>query len=123
MSDEQPILIVEDDEDIRESLVDAFQDQGYAVVSAVDGLDALDQLRNVRPRLILLDLMMPRMNGMQFCEEKQKVDEWAAIPVVVLSADARAKERAAACGAATYLMKPVKLGSLFATVARVLGSG
>lgn len=118
------ILVVEDDRDIRETLADALEGEGYGVVSAVDGLDALERLRATPlPELILLDLMMPRMNGMQFCDEKRKVSEWSGIPVVVLSADSQAKERAEACGAVSCLQKPVKLARLLETVANVLRAG
>lgn len=121
MDENQLILLVEDDRDIREIIAEALEEAGYRVQGAVDGVDALERLRSgTRPGLILLDLMMPRMNGVQFCEEARKVPEWSGIPVVVLSADAQAKHKAEACHAASYLKKPVKLDVLYQTVARVL---
>lgn len=116
------ILVVEDDLDIRESLRDALADEGYSVASAVDGVDALDQLvkDEILPKLILLDLMMPRMNGVQFHGEISKVEAWTKIPVVIISADAHARARADAIGAAAYLKKPVRLDDLFRTVAQLV---
>jgi two-component system, chemotaxis family, chemotaxis protein CheY len=116
----QLILVVEDDRDIRETLTEALEQAGYAVLEAEDGLDAIERLRGATrlPGLILLDLMMPRMNGAEFCEEKRKVAQWAAIPTVVLSADAQIKQKAEACHATSYLKKPVKLEVLYEAVAR-----
>lgn len=62
------------------------------------------------------------MNGPQFCEEARKVPAWACIPIVLLSADSQVKEKAAACNAASYLAKPLKLDTLYATVARILAA-
>ena len=114
------ILLVEDDRDIRESLVDALSDEGHEVSAAIDGIDALAQLRNghAAPDLILLDLMMPRMSGEQFCEELKQVPAWSAIPVVVITAQANARARVAALGAAGFLQKPVKLGDLIELAGR-----
>lgn len=122
MNENELILLVEDDRDIREIIAEALEEGGYRVLGAADGLDAIEQLRGGTrlPRLILLDLMMPRMNGVQFCEEARKVPEWAGIPIVVLSADAHAKQKAEALHAASFLRKPVKLAALYETVARVL---
>ena len=114
------VLVVEDDIDIRETVIDALLDEGYTAVGAVDGVAALQQLRRMEspPGLILLDLMMPRMNGMEFCAEKNADPRWSAVPVVILSADAQAVQRAKLCGAADCLRKPVKLDMLYATVSR-----
>lgn len=120
MSAARVVLVVEDDLDIRETVIDALLDEGYTAIGAVDGVDALQQLRAMQdlPELILLDLMMPRMNGMEFCAEKNADPRWSAIPIVILSADAQAAQRAQACGAADCLRKPVKLDMLYATVSR-----
>jgi CheY-like chemotaxis protein len=116
------ILVVDDDRDIRETLVEALEGEGYAVISAVDGVDALDQLRSEprAPSVILLDLMMPRMNGLQLWEELARVDSWAHIPIVVVSADAHGRAHAAAMGAAACLAKPMRLRELFTTVAQAI---
>ncbi len=117
-----PVLLIEDDRDIRDSVVEALEDEGYAITCAIDGLDALAKLRTgaALPRLILLDLMMPRMDGLQFRQEMLKEPRWAAIPVVVITADAQAREKARSLAAAGVLQKPVKLHDLCAIVRRTL---
>lgn len=116
------ILLVEDDRDIRESLVDALTDAGYEVHGAFDGLDALEKLRGTEtpPQLILLDLMMPRMNGAEFREAVLKEERWKDIPVLLLTADAQARTKAQQLAVSGYLRKPVKLTDLFQAVASAL---
>jgi CheY-like chemotaxis protein len=113
---------VDDDRDIRESLLDALEGEGYSVITAMDGLDALEWLRSAErlPGLILLDLMMPRMNGPQFRDELAKNSAWSTIPVVVLTADVRARTKAEALRVAAVLTKPIKLDRLLETLDRVL---
>lgn len=114
------ILVVEDDADIRDSLVEALQSEGYEASGTEDGDAALRLLRSgaKRPALILLDIMMPRMDGVAFCEALRADTAFASIPVVVISADAHLANRATQMRAAGFLRKPVRLADLFATVAR-----
>ncbi len=119
MAEQSTILVVEDDFDVRESLKDTLEDEGYRVVSKADGLEALEYLgTHPAPSLILLDWMMPRCNGAQFLERKQADPLIAHIPVVLLTADIRrgGKDRALQGGA--FLTKPVMLPDLLATVER-----
>lgn len=122
MTGRGPILVVEDDADIREIVEEALADEGYEVMGAADGLDALERLRaaTVLPRLILLDLMMPRMNGLELREALLKIEAWSSIPVVIVSADANAQEKSEAMRVAGLLQKPVKLRDLVAMVERTL---
>lgn len=81
------ILIVDDDADIRESLADVLELEGFSVVCAANGREALDYLaRSEPPCMILLDLMMPIMDGWQFLVEQRRDPSIARIPVVVISA-------------------------------------
>ena len=81
------VLIVEDDEDFRKTIGHALEEEGCSVRSAGNGADALCLLERVeKPCLILLDLMMPVMNGWQFLEKKKAENRLAGIPVVVMSA-------------------------------------
>jgi CheY-like chemotaxis protein len=115
------VLVVEDDDDIRESIVDVLEAEGYAVEHAAHGADALELLRRhgaQLPCVILLDLMMPVMNGWEFRALQREDDRLASIPVVVLSGDARAADDAANLGCAAALSKPVSLDDLLALVAR-----
>lgn len=121
MADPRTILVVEDDRDIRDSLVEALESVGYSANSAFDGLDALEKLQQgPPPDVILLDLMMPRMNGMEFHAELMRVADWSTIPVIVLSADAQGRSKARALGATGFLMKPVKLKVLLELIGSVL---
>jgi CheY-like chemotaxis protein len=113
------ILIVDDDVDVREMLSQFFSIEGYAVATARNGQDALEQLRKGQQAdLILLDLMMPVMDGWQFRVEQQRDPTIAAIPVVVLSAVYNARERAALLGAVDYMQKPVEFDKLIETAER-----
>ena len=81
-----PVLVVEDDADTREMLRRMLERDGFAVVEAADGRAGLDRLAEHRPSLILLDLLMPQMNGFEFLAELQTRPEWRSIPVVVVTA-------------------------------------
>lgn len=116
-----PILIVDDDVDMRDALSMVLEDEGYEVVLAEDGRDALDKLEaGLEPRLILLDLMMPRMDGTAFCAERRGDPRLAALPVVLLTADRSAGARASALGVDRVLFKPVDLTDLIDLVASYL---
>jgi CheY-like chemotaxis protein len=117
------ILLVEDDHDVREALGETLSDRGYDVQTATDGQDALRVLRGgLRPRLILLDLMMPRMSGAEFRVVQQADPELASLPVVLLSADGRMEEKAQALGVNGAIRKPIDLDELFATIDRICGA-
>jgi CheY-like chemotaxis protein len=112
------ILIVDDDADIREALLDVLSDHGYAVSAVSNGREALDYLQTgERPCLILLDLMMPVMNGSQFRTAQLSDPQLRDLPVLVISAgndvDARSKALAAEC-----MRKPLDLTRLLAVIAR-----
>lgn len=110
------VLIVEDDEGIRETLRLALELEGYSVFSAANGQEGLDILPKIeRPCLILLDLMMPVMDGWRFVEILDEDTILAAIPVVVVTAFA---ERAKSIHARGILKKPIDLDVLLATVKR-----
>lgn len=81
-----PILVVEDDEATREGLERILESQDFDVHSAINGKEALAAIRHTLPRLVLLDLMMPEMDGFQLMEAFQSREEWRAIPVIVLTA-------------------------------------
>jgi len=111
------ILVIEDDNSIRELLVELLQSEGYEVASAVNGLEGLKYLQTQpKPELILIDLMMPVMNGYSFRTEQLKNPLWAAIPVVVMSAEANAKEKMKDYGITAFLSKPVELDTILKTV-------
>jgi CheY-like chemotaxis protein len=113
------IFVIEDEESIREAVVDFLHDNGYQAVGAGDGRAALERLTGgsePRPSLILLDLGMPVMDGRSFRERQLQIPTLAAIPVVVFSAHRDVAQTAAEMHAAAHLMKPVKLTELLRTV-------
>jgi len=112
------IFIVEDEEMIRESIIEFLDEQGYDAVGAVDGQDALDKLDRSEPRpcLILLDLMMPVMDGRSFREHQLQIPALAQIPVVVFSAYQDVAQRASDMNVAGHLVKPLKLPDLLRTI-------
>src|SRR5581483_1691658 len=109
------LLVVEDDADIREALDGLLSMEGFRVKGCSNGREALDWLHvGAKPDLILLDLMMPVMDGWQFRVAQKDDPELASIPVLALSADATAK--AAAIDADAYLKKPVDYETLIDTI-------
>ena len=113
----QNILVVEDDADIRDVFVQVLELEGYEIAAAGNGREALEHLRRSKqPDLILLDIMMPVMDGWQFRAEQQQNPEWASIPVVILSAHGFSHHKATSIGVADFLKKPVELETLLNTV-------
>lgn len=94
----------------------------YRVVTAVDGQAGVDTARDVTPNLIILDVMMPRLNGYQACRALKEDPVTAAIPILILTTkDEPADEFwAAQVGANAFLPKPVDITALLATVKRLL---
>jgi two-component system, chemotaxis family, chemotaxis protein CheY len=105
---------------VREALVEALSDRGYTVDTAGDGLVALQVLRGgKRPRVILLDLMMPRMDGVEFRIAQRADPKLADLPVIILSADARMDEKARAMKVQDAIRKPIDLEQLYRVIERV----
>ncbi len=116
------ILVVDDDAGLRQTIASILEDDGYSVLLAADGLSALEVLQNVRPSAILLDINMPQMDGYQFADELQRRGLRPGIPVMVLTADGRAPERATRIGAEAHLPKPFSLVALLDGVDRLVQS-
>jgi CheY-like chemotaxis protein len=114
------VMIVEDDRDVRETLAEILADHSYDTLLASNGQEALSRLRTAteKPSVILLDIMMPVMNGWEFRALQKTDSTLSGIPVVVITAHADASRAAAEMEAAGFLRKPVKLESLIASVAR-----
>jgi len=114
-----PVLVVDDNTEVRQALVALLEAEGYHVAEAVDGVSALRLLRTgaVRPCLIVLDLMMPRMIGWDFRTEQSSDRSLADIPVVVVSADPLASQ-AERMGAAAVLSKPADPERFIALIGR-----
>jgi DNA-binding response OmpR family regulator len=112
------ILVIDDEDTIRDALVEIFGAHGYAAVGATDGRDGLRKLRAADGAfdLILLDLTMPLLDGRGFREEQRRDPALAAIPVIVLSAFHDVAVVAADLQAAAYLAKPLNLPVLLGIV-------
>jgi CheY-like chemotaxis protein len=114
------ILVVEDDPELLSGLANLLASEGYRVRGARHGLEALGFLRGgFLPRLILLDLMMPIMNGWQFRHEQRMDSELAKIPVIVISARTDVPAHAEWLEADGYVQKPIQPETLLATVQRL----
>jgi CheY-like chemotaxis protein len=120
MNNQHKILVIEDDEDIRESLKELLEDSGYEVVCMSNGQHGLDHLRSgqVPPKLILLDLMMPVMDGHTFRVEQKNDPKLASIPVVIMTADGQVAAKKASADAQAFLRKPVNIDTVLEVVSR-----
>jgi CheY-like chemotaxis protein len=112
------VLVVDDDPDILDAICDILDAEGYRVSRARHGQEALDQVESERPDIILLDLMMPVMDGVAFSHALRLRPKVSTVPIVVISADGN-PQRAAAVGAAGYLAKPFDIDALLAQVAGI----
>jgi CheY-like chemotaxis protein len=117
------ILVVDDDADLREALVDILSDQGFEVVSAEHGAAALQivQQRDLRPDVILLDIMMPVMDGPTFAAERKNEPRLATVPVIALTAHRDCAWAARQVAAVVCLSKPLKLEKLVAAIESAAG--
>lgn len=112
------VMVVDDDSDIRDAIREVLQDGNYHPVLAADGASALDELRAAEPKpcVILLDVMMPVLDGKAFRSQQRDDPQLSSIPIVVLSAHADAVAAAAEMKAEGFLRKPVDLNDLLHTV-------
>ena len=115
---ERRLLVVDDDVSIRGFLAEALADEGYEVRTASDGHEALAVLKEWRPDLILLDLMMPRMDGWVFRAEQRNMPGVSDVPVIILSATRDLATKAQELEPAYLFSKPFDLDDLLATIDR-----
>jgi DNA-binding response OmpR family regulator len=117
------ILVVEDDPDLVELLSFNLRGCGFTVSTASDGLDALNKARTILPDLILLDLMLPELDGFGVCEILRREPETARIPIIMVTAMSSQFARLAGleAGANDYITKPFSPKQLIARVQALLG--
>ena len=115
------ILVVDDDPEIRDVVRWLLEDEGWRVETASDGRHALEQVARVHPALIVLDMGLPILNGEEVAQRLHQVYDDPP-PIIVVSADGRAGEKAGRIAAAAYLHKPFDVDALARLVRRTLGS-
>jgi CheY-like chemotaxis protein len=119
-----PVLVVEDDPDVRQAMADLLEDEGYDCIVAQHGLDALETLGSWTPSLLLVDLLMPVMNGVELIARVRRDARWSNLPIVVMTA---AGERLIGVDLESLnvpvLRKPVDIASLGRLLARHSGVG
>ena len=118
------ILSVEDDVDLQQVIAYVLKKKGWDVAYAYDGKDGLEKATSLKPDLILLDMMLPGLNGLEVIEQLKKNPETRTIPVIVMTAypsDAQFLESSVkSLGAVEYLAKPVHIDTLVETIERCL---
>ena len=115
------VLVVDDDPEIRDVVRWLLEDEGWTVETASDGRDALERATRERPSLIVLDMGLPILSGEEVAMRLQHVYANPP-PIIVVSADGRAGEKAARIGATSYLHKPFDVDALARLVRQALGS-
>ena len=117
MEPSRRVLVVDDDDDIRKLVCLILASEGYEAIPASDGIEALRLVHERgRPSLILLDIMMPRMDGEAFVAALNLSPDLRTIPVVVMSGHNDAREKSRTCSARRCLVKPVDVDDLLSTV-------
>lgn len=116
------ILLVDDDPNLREMLRQMLELGGFNVVEAEDGLDALDKLEEIMPDILVLDVMMPNLDGVSLCKQLRNDAEFVTLPIIMLSGKTQqwAVEEGLAAGANRYLRKPITVEELIQSVRELL---
>ena len=117
------ILIVDDEPNLLEIVQISLEMEGYECIVAYDGFRALDRARKEKPDLIILDVMLPGLNGYKVCRLLKFDEQYKHIPIIMLTAEAQEKDRLTGekTGADYYMTKPFEADKLLAKVAELLG--
>ncbi|MFH1198889.1 MAG: response regulator [Candidatus Omnitrophota bacterium] len=108
MPDKKCILVIDDEKDLVETVSFRLQAAGYEVVPAYDGQDGLEKARSLKPNLIILDLMLPKMDGYKVCRLLKFDEKYKSIPIIMFTARAQDSDREMGLevGADAYITKP-----------------
>jgi two-component system KDP operon response regulator KdpE len=122
MTSQAKILVIEDEEDLTHLLTFRFQQEGYEVLSAANGVEGLRILQQEHPHLVVLDVMMPRMNGWETCK---RIREYSDVPIIMLTALGQEtdKVRGLELGADDFVTKPFSMAEFVARVRAALRRG
>ncbi len=125
LMDKPKILVVEDEQDLIDLISYNLRSEGYEVFSCRDGGSVLEQVRKVKPDLILLDIMLPKIDGVEVCRQLRKITETRTTPIVFLTARSEEYSEIAAfdAGADDYITKPVKPRVLVSRIKAILRRG
>lgn len=115
------VLVVDDSETVRQQLASALETAGFAVVAAIDGVDGLECVAQHDLCMVILDVNMPRINGLEMLEQLKRDPKNAALPVLMLTTEVQQSmiERAKKAGARGWMVKPVKMDQLVNTVTKL----
>jgi DNA-binding response OmpR family regulator len=119
----KPILLVDNNPDTLKILTVILQGEGYAIDTAVDGEAALTRISEAPPQMILLDIMLPKLNGIDVCRKLKKDTATRHIPVIIMTAKSNdeAKKGVVSAGADSYLLKPFDPVDLVKQVKKFFG--
>lgn len=118
----QRILVVDDDADLLEVLSLGLESAGFSVASATNGIEAVRQAKSLNPHLIVLDLVLPEMDGFAVCEALRKERALASVPILMLTGLTSPQNRSTGlkCGADDYVQKPITVSELLAKIKPLL---
>jgi two-component system alkaline phosphatase synthesis response regulator PhoP len=122
MTQQKKILIADDNENIREALTYLLEDEGYKLWLAKDGAEALKQVREVRPDVLLLDIMMPEINGYDVCRTIKNDPDLKKTYIIMLTAKGQVteQERGKEVGADEYVVKPFSPMEILTKIKKIL---
>lgn len=125
MADKKRLLLVEDEEALVELMKVRLEANGYEIMVAVDGQQGLELARQFRPDLMILDLMLPKMNGYEVCALLKQDKNYSAIPILIFTARAQENDKKLALdvGADDYIVKPFEPPALLAKIDKLLKKG
>ena len=117
------ILIADDEEDVKVVIQLFLESKGYEISTAFDGLDTIDRVKEEKPDLIILDIMMPIIDGFEVCKRLKADPESADIPIVMLSAasESESRQKGIDAGAVDYIVKPFEPDQLESVIRGILG--
>jgi DNA-binding response OmpR family regulator len=122
---EGKILVVDDEPHVIRSLTFVLEKEGYNVSSATNGEEAMAKIQESKPRLMLLDVMMPKKNGYEVCQEVKNNSSLSDIHVIMLTAKGQEadREKGLSAGADEFMTKPFSLTAVVDKVKEILGDG
>ena len=124
MNPSKRVLVVDDEKELVDALQLELEENNYAVLKAYDGLEGLERARKESPDLIVLDLMLPKMDGYKVCALLKKDDRYAKIPVILFTGKAQEEDRGVSkhVGADAYITKPFGVQQLLDKIRQLISS-